>query len=72
MTREEFEKIVENFDPEKDNIKDKVDELFEKGANLVPVFHFINEHLHCGLNEALELAESCPGYHKRYDIEDIQ
>jgi len=67
MTREEFEKETKDFSPQKENIRDKVDDLFGKGANIVYVLHFIIEQMHCRLSEALELAKSCPNYHKRYD-----
>lgn len=72
MTWKEFEEEVKDFSPEKENIKDKVDDLFSKGAGTVRVLHFIIEHMHCRLGEALELAESCPNYHKRYDKNKIR
>ncbi|MFZ4931679.1 hypothetical protein [Chryseobacterium sp. Mn2064] len=69
MTTQEFEKIIDNFDPEKDDLKDKVEELFDKGANIVDIFRFIIKVRDCGLRDAYDLAESCPSYHKRYNIQ---
>lgn len=66
MTRPEFEEETKDFSPGKENIRDKVDALFAKGANAVYVLHFITQHLNCRLTEALKVAESCPNYHKRY------
>lgn len=42
MTFEEFEKEIITFTPEKDNLTDKVNDLFAKGAGLVHVLYFIN------------------------------
>ncbi len=72
MTREEFDEEIKDFSPEKDNVRDKADELFAKGANTTYIFQFITEHLNCSLIEALEVAESCPNYHKRYDKNKIR
>lgn len=66
MTTKEFEEEVKNFCPEKDDLKEKVDELFSKGAGTVHVLHFIIEHKSCRLIEAMEIVESCPNYHKRF------
>ncbi len=66
MTTEEFDKEVKDFCPEKDHLKDKVNELFEKGAGTVHVLYFIIQHKNCRLPEAMELVESCPNYHKRF------
>jgi hypothetical protein len=57
---EEFEEEVKDFSPEKENIKDKVDDLFGKGAGTVRVLHFIIEHMHCRLGEALGWQNHAP------------
>ena len=66
MTSNEFEEEVKNFSPEKDDLKEKVDELFGKGAGTVHVLHFIIEHKNCRLIKAMEIVESCPNYDKRF------
>lgn len=67
MTFEEFEKEIITFTPEKDNLTDKVNDLFAKGAGLVHVLYFIIEHKSCGLTEAKEIVDTCPDYHKRFE-----
>ncbi len=66
MTIKEFEEEVKNFSPENDDLKEKVNELFGKGAGMVITIHFIIEHLKCTLSEAMEIVESCPNYHNRF------
>ncbi|GAA5091779.1 hypothetical protein GCM10023210_19790 [Chryseobacterium ginsengisoli] len=66
MTTKEFEEEVKGFSPEKDNLKETVDELFGKGAGTVHILYFIIEHKNCKLTEAMEIVESCPNYHKRF------
>jgi hypothetical protein len=66
MTTEEFEEETKGFSPDKDNLKEKVDELFVKGAGTVHVLYFIVEHKNRRLTEAMEIVESCPNYHKRF------
>ena len=66
MTSKEFGEEVKNFSPEKNDLREKVNELFGKGAGTVIVIHFIIEHLKCTLSEAMEIVESCPNYHKRF------
>ncbi|WP_294322886.1 hypothetical protein [uncultured Chryseobacterium sp.] len=63
---EEFEEEVKNFCPEKENLKEKVNELFAKGAGTVHILYFIIDHKKCRLTEAMELVESCPNYHNRF------
>lgn len=65
MTIEEFFKEVENFSPDKEDLNKTVDDLFGKGAGIVPIIHFIIQHKKCTLSEALEIIESCPNYHKQ-------
>lgn len=66
MTRKEFEEEIKDFSPEKNDLKEKVNELFGKGAGTVRVLYFIIEHMNCKLIEAMEIVESCPNYHKRF------
>lgn len=66
MKSKEFEEEIKDFSPEKDNLKEKVNDLFGKGAGKVILIHFIIEHLECTLSEASEIIESCPNYHKRF------
>ncbi len=66
MTTEEFDEEVKDFRPEKENLKEKVNELFAKGAGTVHVLYFIIEHKNCRLTEAMKLVESCPNYHNRF------
>lgn len=67
MTFQEFQKEVITFAPEKDNLKDKVNDLFAKGASLVHILYFIIEDKRCGLTEAKEIVDACPNYHKRFE-----
>lgn len=41
MTFQEFQKEVITFAPEKDNLKDKVNDLFAKGASLQSCSHIV-------------------------------
>lgn len=66
MDTEEFNEEVKDFCPEKENLKEKVNELFAKGAVTVHVLYFIIEHKNCRLTEAMEIVEACPNYYKRY------
>lgn len=66
MTAQEFDEAVKDFSPDKDDLKEKVNELFGKGAGTVITIHFIIEHLKCTLSEAMEIVESCPNYHNRF------
>lgn len=66
MTTKEFEEEVKDFSPKNDDLKEKVDELFGKGAGTVHVLYFIIEHKNCRLIEAMQIVESCPNYHKRF------
>ncbi|MCX8522681.1 hypothetical protein OF897_01935 [Chryseobacterium formosus] len=66
MTTKEFDEEIKDFSPAKDDLKKKVDELFEKGAGTVHILYFIIEHKKCRLTEAMEIVESCPNYHKRF------
>ncbi|WBX99662.1 hypothetical protein [Chryseobacterium gambrini] len=66
MTTQEFEEEAKDFSPDKEDLKEKVNELFGKGAGTVITIHFIIQHLKCTLSEAMELVESCPNYHNRF------
>lgn len=66
MTTEEFDEEVKDFCPEKDSLKDKVNELFVKGAGTGYILNFIIKHNDCRLIEAMEIVESCPNYHNRF------
>ena len=66
MTAQELDEAVKDFSPEKEDLKEKGNELFGKGAGTVITIHFIIEHLKYTLLEAMEIAESCPSYHNRF------
>ncbi|NPA09697.1 MAG: hypothetical protein GXO46_11975 [Chlorobi bacterium] len=66
MTTQEFDEAVKDFSPEKEDLKEKVNELFGKGVGTVITIHFIIEHLKCTLSKAMEIVESCPNYHNRF------
>lgn len=66
MTSQEFEEEVKYFSIKKDYLKEKVDELFGKGAGTIHNLYFIVKHKNCKLIEAIEIVESCANYHKRF------
>ncbi|WP_343663560.1 hypothetical protein [Chryseobacterium mucoviscidosis] len=66
MTVQEFDEAVKDFSPEKEDLKEKVNELFGKGAGTIRILYFIVEHKNCRLVEAMEIVESCPNYHNRF------
>ncbi|BEV05207.1 hypothetical protein [Chryseobacterium gambrini] len=66
MTAQEFDEAVKDFSPDKEDLKEKVNELFGKESGTVITIHFIIEHLKCTLSEAMEIVESCPNYHNRF------
>lgn len=66
MTTEEFDEEVKGFCPENENLKEKVNELFEKGAGTGYILNLIIQHRSCRLTEAMEIVEACPNYHKRF------
>lgn len=66
MTAQEFDEAVKDFSPDKEDLKEKVNELFGKGAGTVITIHFIIEHLKRTLSEAMEIIDSCPNYHNRF------
>ena len=44
MTAKEFDEAVKDFSPDKEDLKEKVNELFGKGAGTVITIHLIIEH----------------------------
>ncbi len=66
MTSEEFDEEVKDFCPEKDSLKEKVNEIFAKGAGTGYVLNFIIRRKNCRLTEAMKIMESCPNLHKRF------
>ncbi|REC48793.1 MULTISPECIES: hypothetical protein [Chryseobacterium] len=66
MTAKEFDEAVKDFSPDKEDLKEKVNELFGKGAGTVITIHFIIEHLKRTLSEAMDIIDSCPNYQNRF------
>ncbi|MCD1115508.1 hypothetical protein [Chryseobacterium turcicum] len=66
MTSQEFEEEVKGFSIKKDDLKEKVDELFGNGAGTIHILYFIVEHKNCKLIEAMEIIEYSPNYYKRF------
>ncbi|MCX8533289.1 hypothetical protein [Chryseobacterium luquanense] len=66
MTLKEFEEKVKDFSLEKENLEDKVNELFGDGFPAAYVAHFVIEQKNCRLSDVEKIFNGCPNYIKRY------